>query len=263
MESIQKLLDVMQRLRDPQGGCPWDRQQDFRSIAPYTIEEAYEVADAIEREDLDALRDELGDLLFQVVFHAHLASERGAFGFADVVDAICAKMIRRHPHVFANEVIESADAQSAAWETHKAQERAQRGDGRERTGLLADVSPGLPAMARAIKLGRRAAAAGFDWPDLAGVRDKLREELAELDEALDSADAAVIEAELGDLMFAIANLGRHLNLDPEAALRRSNRKFEHRFAHIEDRLRAAGRDIRAVPLDELETLWIEAKSRES
>ncbi|HUO81852.1 MAG TPA: nucleoside triphosphate pyrophosphohydrolase [Gammaproteobacteria bacterium] len=257
---MEKLLEIMRQLRDAQGGCPWDREQDFRSIAPYTIEEAYEVVDAIEREDFAALRDELGDLLFQVVFHARMASEQGKFEFADVVEGISAKMQRRHPHVFAGETVSTADQQSLAWAAHKARERVRPGGAAP--GLLDDVPPGLPALARAVKLGRLAAGAGFDWPDVAGVLDKLREELAELDDAMRTGPAGRIEAELGDLLFAAANLGRHLRIDPEAALRGSNRRFERRFSYIEDRLRAAGRDMRSVPPDELEAFWTEAKARE-
>jgi MazG family protein len=258
---MEKLLEIMQRLRDPQGGCPWDRAQDFRSIAPYTIEEAYEVVDAIEREDLAALRDELGDLLFQVVFHARMASEQGAFEFADVVEAVSAKMLRRHPHVFAGETVSSADEQSRAWAAHKARERAAAGG--EPAGLLDGVPAGMPALSRAVKLSRLAAGVGFDWPDVTGVLAKLREELAELEAAMTAGPPGRIEAELGDLLLAAANLGRHLEIDPEAALRGSNQRFERRFAHIEDRLRAAGRDMRSVPLDELEGLWAEAKARET
>ena len=251
----------MRRLRDPRYGCPWDRLQDFRSIAPYTIEEAYEVVDAIEREDLAALRDELGDLLFQVVFHARMASELGAFEFADVVEAVSDKMLRRHPHVFAGETISSADEQSQAWAAHKAREQA--GAGGEQAGRLDGVPVGMPALSRAVKLGRLAAGAGFDWPDVAGVLAKLREELAELEAAVTTGPPDRIEAELGDLLLAAANLGRHLQIDPESALRGSNRRFERRFAHIENRLRAAERDMRSVPLDELERLWTEAKARET
>lgn len=260
MHDIDKLLEIMRRLRDPAGGCPWDLEQDFRSIAVYTLEEAYEVADAIERDDPGALRDELGDLLFQVVFHAQMASERGTFGFPDVVAAVSEKMRRRHPHVFGDERIDSAAQQSEAWERHKTRERAARpGD---TAGALDDIPVNLPALARAVKLGRRAAGTGFDWPDIAGVRRKLGEELAEVDEAIDAASQADIEAELGDLLFAVANLCRHLGVDPESALRGSNTKFVRRFVHMEQRLKDAGRDMPDVSLDELDGLWNEAKAAE-
>ncbi|MBA3562743.1 MAG: nucleoside triphosphate pyrophosphohydrolase [Gammaproteobacteria bacterium] len=258
MVDIEKLLEIMRRLRDPAAGCPWDLQQDFRSIAPYTIEEAFEVADAIERADLSDLRDELGDLLFQVVFHAQMASETGAFAFRDVVAAICEKMQRRHPHVFAGEQIGSAAEQSAAWEQHKARERESRP--RTAASVLDGIPKGLPAIARAMKLGERAAETGFDWPDLQGVRRKLGEELDELDEAIGAGARADIEAEIGDLLFAIANLSRHLDVDPESALRASNAKFARRFAFIEQRVRAAGRGMREMPLDELDALWNAAKA---
>lgn len=260
MDDIAKLLDIMQRLRDPREGCPWDLEQDFRSIAAYTIEEAFELADAIEREDFADLRDELGDLLFQVVFHAQMASEHGVFGFPDVVAAICEKMRCRHPHVFAGERIDSAAAQSEAWERHKARERGAR-PGNIASALDA-IPAGMPALSRAMKLGKRAAGTGFDWPDIDGVRRKLGEELDELDEAISAAARADIEAEIGDLLFAIANLSRHLRIDPETALRGSNAKFERRFAYIEQRLIADGRDMRRVPLDELDALWNAAKASE-
>ncbi|MGH8495233.1 MAG: nucleoside triphosphate pyrophosphohydrolase [Gammaproteobacteria bacterium] len=254
---MDKLLEIMKRLRDPVGGCPWDLQQDFRSIAPCTIEEAYEVADAIEREDAGALRDELGDLLFQVVFHAQMASEQGDFEFADVVTGICDKMRRRHPHVFADEQIDSAAAQTEAWERHKSRERAARHG--ESASLLDGIPLALPALSRAVKLGKRAAGTGFDWPDLAGVRDKLGEELGELDAAIAGGSRAEIEAEIGDLLFATANLCRHVDVDPESALRSSNAKFARRFARIEQRLELEGRDMRQVPLEELDALWNQVK----
>ncbi|CAN5305047.1 nucleoside triphosphate pyrophosphohydrolase [soil metagenome] len=256
MYDLEKLHEIMGRLRDPQRGCPWDLEQDFRSIAPYTIEEAFEVADAIARNDLEALRDELGDLLFQVVFHSRIAAERGAFAFSDVVDAICAKMVRRHPHVFEGESIGSAAEQSEAWERHKVSEREPG------AGVLDDVPVGLPALIRAMKLGGRAARVGFDWPDSAGVRRKLTEELNELDAAVESGGSEAIEAEVGDLLFAAVNFSRHLGVDPESALRQSNMRFERRFSYIEQQLSLGGRDIRQVSLDELEALWNEAKARE-
>jgi len=255
--AIDRLLAIMARLRDPAGGCPWDLQQDFRSIAPHTLEEAYEVADAIERADLDALRDELGDLLFQVVFHAQLASERGAFGFDDVVEAICDKLTRRHPHVFGDAVIADADEQSRIWERLKSEERVARG---LNDGALADIPLTLPALARAHKLGKRAAEAGFDWPNAAGPRAKIDEELAELDQAGAAADPARLEAELGDLLFSVVNLSRHLDLDPETALRRANDRFSRRYRHLEDALAARDLQAGAAGAELLDRLWAAAKA---
>jgi ATP diphosphatase len=257
--SIDRLLEIMAALRDPQGGCPWDLEQDFASIAPYTLEEAYEVADAIGREDLDGLREELGDLLLQVVFHAQMAREQGAFDFSDVVQGICDKMVRRHPHVFGDETVESAAAQTLAWERLKAQEKASKGGG----GLLDDVPLALPALARAAKLGRKAARVGFDWPDSDGPRRKLDEELAELDEALAQAPGQeAVEAELGDVLFAMVNFARHVGVDPEAALRRSNDKFVRRFRHVEERLDAARLAGQEPGLEQLDAWWEEAKRQE-
>ena len=234
--SVSRLIGIMAALRDPQGGCPWDLEQDFRSIAPYTLEEAYEVADAIERGNLDDLRDELGDLLLQVVFHAQMAREQGAFDFDDVVRGICDKLVRRHPHVFGGEAVASAAEQTEVWERLKAAEKAGRGT----AGLLDDVPVSLPSLTRAAKLGRRAARAGFDWPDPSGPRRKIDEELGELDEALSrERPAGEIEGEFGDLLFSMVNWARHLGIDPEAALRRSNEKFLRRFRHIEGRLAGA------------------------
>jgi tetrapyrrole methylase family protein/MazG family protein/ATP diphosphatase len=258
--SISRLVEIMAALRDPQGGCPWDLEQDFRSIAPYTLEEAYEVADAIERGDLGDLREELGDLLLQVVFHAQMAREQGAFDFDDVVRAICDKLVRRHPHVFGGEPVESAAAQTEVWERLKVQEKAAKGMG----GLLDDVPLSLPALTRAAKLGRRASRAGFDWPDAAGPRRKVDEELAELDEALAGAgDQAAVETEFGDLLFALVNYARHLGVDPEVALRRSNQKFVRRFRHVEQRLGAAGQSGPEAGLEQLDAWWEEAKERET
>ncbi|MFZ8885351.1 MAG: nucleoside triphosphate pyrophosphohydrolase [Steroidobacteraceae bacterium] len=258
--SVQRLLDIMARLRDPQGGCPWDLEQDFASIAPYTIEEAYEVADAIERADVEGLREELGDLLFQVAFHAQLARERGWFDFAQVAEGICDKMVRRHPHVFGDVEVGSSAEQTEAWERLKAAEKKARGGA---AGALDDVPVGLPAMTRARKLGSRAAREGFDWPDRVGPRQKIAEELAELDQELEvGADRTVLESELGDVLFAIVNLARHLDIDPEAALRRTNQKFSERFAHVESRLRERGLSGREAGLDQLEVWWQEAKRRE-
>jgi nucleoside triphosphate diphosphatase len=256
---IERLLDIMSRLRDPKTGCPWDREQNFASIAPYTIEEAYEVADAIEREALDDLKSELGDLLFQVVFHARLAEETQAFQFEDVVNAICDKLERRHPHVFANAKISSAEEQNVAWEEYKRKERSERN---RVASVLDDVPVGLPALTRAMKLGKRASGVGFDWPDVEGVFDKVDEELRELRAALKSRNQHEVQSEMGDLLFSLANLARHLRVDLETSLRNANAKFERRFRYIEDRLRERGVSPRQAALDEMERLWIEAKSKE-
>ena len=242
----------MARLRDPASGCPWDRAQDFASIAPHTIEEAYEVADAIERSDLASLRDELGDLLLQVVFHAQLAREQGAFDFAAVVQGICDKLVRRHPHVFGGATVADAAAQSRSWEDIKAAERASA------ASVLDGVPQALPALVRAVKLGRRAARLGFDWPDARGARTKLDEELAELDAAAAATDRAAIAAEFGDVLLALCNLARHLNVDAESALRAANARFERRFRHVEGRRRMSGEGDPAT----LESYWAEAKEAE-
>jgi MazG family protein len=256
---IQILLDVMARLRSPAGGCPWDREQTFASIAPYTIEEAYEVADAIDRADLAALRDELGDLLFQVVFHARMAEEQGAFAFGDVVAAITDKLQRRHPHVFAGQTgIGSAADQRSAWEELKAAERAAGGD----TSALAGIGLALPALARAAKLGARAARVGFDWETPAGVREKLAEELDELAEAEAAGDADAVADELGDVLFTAANLARRLNVAPEEALRRANAKFERRFRAVEAHVRASGRELTELDPAALEAAWNAVKASE-
>ena len=258
MSSITRLLQIMARLRDPNGGCPWDLEQTFGTIAPYTIEEAYEVADAIERADLPALRGELGDLLFQVVFHAQLASERGAFAFDDVVAAICDKLERRHPHVFGDARIDSAAAQTVAWEEQKRLERERAG-----ASVLDDVPLALPALTRANKLGKRAALVGFEWPDVAGALDKLDEELGELRaEVAGSAGEAEIQNELGDVLFCVVNICRYLKIDPETALRGANAKFERRFGYVERRLREQGRSTRDATLEEMDRLWDEGKERE-
>lgn len=258
--SVSRLIEIMAALRDPQGGCPWDLEQDFRSIAPYTLEEAYEVADAIERDDLGALREELGDLLLQVVFHARMASEEGAFDFDDVAQGICDKLVRRHPHVFGEASVTSAAAQTAEWERLKAEERAERG---ARGSLLDPVPLALPALTRAAKLGRRAARAGFDWPDPSGPRQKLDEELAELDAAVAAAaPPAEVESELGDVLFALVNYARHLGVDPEAALRRSNARFVRRFGHVERQLAEAGLEPGEAGLERLDGWWEEAKALE-
>ncbi|HEX6999284.1 MAG TPA: nucleoside triphosphate pyrophosphohydrolase [Gammaproteobacteria bacterium] len=255
--AISKLLEIMATLRDPVHGCPWDREQTFASIAPYTIEEAYEVADAIAREAHEELAEELGDLLLQVVFHARMAEEARLFDFADVARAICEKLIRRHPHVFGGERIDGAAEQTEAWEALKRRERAAKAA----AGVLGGVPVGLPALTRAAKLGRRAAAVGFDWPDAGGVRDKVDEELRELDAARAAGDREAVAAEMGDVLFALANLCRHLELDPEDCLRGANRRFETRFRHVEARVAAAGGDWSAFDAAALEALWEEAKRR--
>jgi MazG family protein len=256
--SIDSLLQIMAVLRDPVTGCPWDREQDFGSIAPYTIEEAYEVADAIDRDDLAELRDELGDLLFQVVFHAQMASELGAFSFADVVQAISEKMLRRHPHIFAAEQKLSADDQRVAWENLKASERASGSD----ASALAGIGQALPALSRASKLGKRAARVGFDWPEIDGVIAKLHEELGELVEARDSGAPDAVEEEIGDLLFTAANLARHLRVDPEHALRAANRKFERRFRAVEARLKHAGKEWTTQSPGDIDQLWKSIKANE-
>lgn len=260
---ITSLLAIMARLRAPDG-CPWDHQQTFESIAPHTIEEAYEVADAIVRKDMAGLKDELGDLLFQTVYHAQIAQEAGAFAFADVVEAICTKMISRHPHVFGDAEIADAQAQSLAWEEYKARERAAKPGGDTRKGALDEVPVNLPALTRAAKLQGRAAKAGFDWPEITPVFSKLREEIGELeDEIRQGSDAARLSDELGDILFAAVNIARHLKIDPEAALRGTNGKFERRFAYIEQRLMAAGKSLNDSSLAEMDALWDEAKSNET
>lgn len=264
-EQTNRLLDIMARLRNPDGGCPWDLEQDFASIAPYTIEEAYEVADAIARGDMAELREELGDLLLQVVFHARMAEEMGLFDYEAVAAAISKKMIDRHPHVFGEEQVESVAAQTASWESRKAEERAAKAAEKgHMPSALDGVSVALPAQTRAVKLGRRAARVGFDWPDVSGVLDKLEEEIAELkDEIAKGAASQRVEDELGDVLFSVANLARHLDIDPEEALRRTNAKFEHRFRYVEKHLREAGRSMEDASLEEMERLWQEAKAAPS
>lgn len=263
--SVENLLEIMRRLRAPEGGCPWDLEQDFDSIAPYTIEESYEVADAIAARDWEGLKDELGDVLFQVVFHAQMAAEAGYFDFSDVVDAISTKMVRRHPHVFGDAEIADAEAQTVAWEEHKRAERQAKtgGDG-ERTSVFDGVPVGLAALTRAVKLSGRAAKVGFDWDNVGQVLAKIDEETAELDEELakpleDSERLKRIEQELGDVLCGYANLARHLKIDPEAALRGTNRRFVERFQWIENRLSAEGRVPQEAALAELETMWQQAK----
>lgn len=254
---IFHLLQIMRRLRDPVGGCPWDLEQTFATIAPYTVEEAYEVADAIERVDLGDLRDELGDLLFQTVFHAQMAQEQGEFDFADVAQAICDKMLRRHPHVFGQADGRTSAEQTDAWEVIKAGERATKG---KATSLLDDIPASLPAMTRAVKLTKRAARVGFDWPNTTEVLAKLREELAELEVEIDAGDQAKAREELGDLLFVVANLARKLDIEPEDALRSANAKFVRRFSYIERSLADRGRSPDQSDLAEMDDLWNAAKA---
>lgn len=257
MSDIEKLLEVMKRLRDPQTGCPWDVRQSFESIAPYTIEEAYEIADAIERCDMPALRDELGDLLFQVAFHAEMAAEAGLFDFDDVVDSISSKMIRRHPHVFGTAEERAAGIQDGSWEHAKVIERTGGGD----ESALAGVARALPALKKAQKLGLRAASVGFDWDDPDGVREKIHEELEEFEVALGSRDEAHIEEEFGDFLFAVVNLARHWKIDPEKALMGANAKFERRFRDMEKAVTARGKALKRMSLAALEQEWRAAKKR--
>ena len=259
MNRIAELIEIMVRLRDPERGCPWDRVQTSRSIAPYTIEEAYEVTDAIERGDLEDLVDELGDLLFQVVFHAQLAHESGAFHFDDVVDAIANKMIRRHPHVFGDENASSPAEQSMRWEEMKAGERSR---GRDRQSLLDDVPVALPALTRAVKLQRRAARCGFDWSSASEVFDKLLEETGELRDAMCAGSQPRVDDELGDLLFTVANLARHLGVDPESAARAASTKFERRFRELERRASAGGSSVDALDSTALDDLWRTVKAEE-
>jgi len=261
-DPLARLLAVMAWLRDRQHGCPWDIDQTFRTIAPYTIEEAYEVADAIDRNDMPALKEELGDLLLQVVYHSQMASEAGAFRFEDVAAAIADKMVDRHPHVFGDLKIADADAQTISWEARKAAERAKK-VGAEPLGALDGVARALPALLRAEKIQRRAARVGFDWKTIGPVIDKIEEELGELRGEIEAGklDQARVTDELGDVLFAVANLARHCKVDPEAALRATNDKFERRFRHIEKRLAEAGRKPADATLEEMEALWQEAKTR--
>jgi ATP diphosphatase len=262
---LLRLLDIMARLRDPARGCPWDRAQSFETIAPYTIEEAYEVAEACERHDMAALKDELGDLLFQVVFHARMAEEAGLFAFNDVARAIADKMLRRHPHVFADAVIADAAAQTVAWEEHKAAERRAKAaaNGGTAASALDGVGEALPALARALKLQNRAARVGFDWVTPPPILDKIEEEVDELREAMDKGAAPeAIEDEMGDLLFAVVNLARRLSLDPEQALRRACRKFDRRFRRVEALLAADNRTPATTTLDDMEEKWQRAKAEE-
>jgi len=253
LAEIDRLLEIMASLRDPQTGCPWDVEQSFTTIAPYTIEEAYEVADAIERNAMDELRDELGDLLFQVVFHARMAEESGHFDFNDVVEAICDKMERRHPHVFGDATVGSAEEQSRAWEQHKSAEREHH------QSALDGVALALPSLMRAEKLQRRAARVGFDWPDISGPLAKCHEEIAEIEQALQQQDQEEIAAEIGDLLFSVVNLARFAGVDPEEALRGCNLRFTRRFQQVESLVEAQEKEMTGMSLQELDALWDEAK----
>ena len=270
MYQLNDLLHLMARLRDPQYGCPWDLQQNYASIVPHTIEEAYEVADAIERGDFEHLPGELGDLLFQVVYYSQLAQEEGRFEFATVVDAITTKLLRRHPHVFPDGDLYGAPdmarlseaAVKQRWEEIKAEERAEKAAAPEQLSLLDDVPTTLPALSRAAKLQKRAAQVGFDWPEALPVVDKVREELDEVLEAMSANDEEAMAEEIGDLLFVVVNLARHLKADPETALRAANAKFERRFRFIEQVLREQGRDMQACSLEELDSIWAQAKREE-
>jgi nucleoside triphosphate diphosphatase len=255
---LRRLLDIMAALRDPVRGCPWDRQQSFDTIAPYTIEEAYEVADVIARRDLASLPDELGDLLFQVVYHARMAEEAGQFGFTEVARTIADKMIRRHPHVFGEASVSDAATQTAAWEAQKGAERADRAE----TGALAGVPDGLPALTRAAKLTSRAARVGFDWPNAEAVLEKLDEEVAELRAELPTSDPERLADELGDLLFVLANLARKLDLDPETCLRQANQKFMRRFNKMEQNTASEGKTLVEMPLEGMEAEWQKVKQNE-
>ena len=256
--SIQTLLAIMARLRNRETGCPWDIEQTFATIAPYTLEEAYEVADAIERGDMDQLRDELGDLLFQGVFHSRMAEEAGAFAFADVVGSISEKMLRRHPHVFGDADVKTADAQTAAWEEHKRKERQAKGG-----GVMDDIPVALPALTRALKIQKRAATVGFDWKEARPIFDKLDEEVGELRAAMaENASKEKLADELGDILFVVVNIARHLGLKPEDALAGTNRKFLRRFASVEAQANDAGKTLSDMSLDEMEIAWTKAKREE-
>ncbi|KPB01360.1 nucleoside triphosphate pyrophosphohydrolase [Ahrensia marina] len=264
---IKRLVDIMARLRDPQNGCAWDVEQTFETIMPYTIEEAYEVADAIERGDMDDLADELGDLLLQVVYHARMAEEAGLFAFGDVVHAVTDKMIRRHPHVFGPDNTRSMTMAKGMWEKVKAQEKADKakrqleaGTISKRPSLLDDVPRAQPSLMRSLKLQKKAATVGFDWSEAEPILDKIHEEIGELSEAMQSGDEKHITEEYGDLLFVMVNLGRHLGIEAEAALAGTNLKFSRRFAFIEEKLDQAGKSIKDASLDEMEALWQLAKT---
>ncbi len=270
-KDIARLIEIMAALRDPQTGCPWDIEQDFASIAPYTIEEAYEVADAIQRDDRDDLRDELGDLLLQVVYHARMAEEEGAFNFGDVVHAVTKKMIRRHPHVFGDEAARGAGMAKGMWERIKAEEKAEKRAARLARGLdpedhgkgfLDGIPLVHPALTRALKLQEKAARVGFDWKEAKPILDKIEEEIGELREAMEKGAEDEVAGEFGDVLFAIVNFGRHLKLDAEDALRRTNDKFRNRFHYVEAALEAQGRTLDDASLDDMEALWQQAKAAE-
>jgi len=262
-KGLDGLLELMARLRAPVGGCPWDIEQTFATIAPHTIEEAYEVADAIDHGDMVQVKDELGDLLFQVVFYAQMAKENGDFDFHDIIDAITEKMVARHPHIFGDQTgIVSAEDQTANWEALKEQERSEKAGPDGRHGALSDVSRGLPALMRAAKLQKRAARVGFDWPDVQPVFDKFREEMEELEAEIALNDAKAMEHEMGDVLLTCVNLSRKLGIDPESALRHANARFESRFGHIETTLWDQDRKVEDTDLDELEMLWTQAKTKE-
>ena len=259
-KGMLRLQEIMRALRDPQSGCPWDIEQNFKSIAPYTVEEAYEVADAIERENWDDLKNELGDLLLQTVYHTQMAEEENLFNFSDVVNQISEKMIKRHPHVFGGtKQKKTSDQQIQDWEAIKAAERAEK----NQTGILDDVALNLPALVRSLKLQKRAARAGFDWPAISQVLKKIDEETKELVEAKEFETQERINEEFGDLMFALVNLGRHLKVDPEEALKKANKKFVTRFKFIEDEIKSQGRNLEDTSLEEMEQLWQSAKNTDS
>ncbi len=259
-KGMLRLQEIMRALRDPQSGCPWDIEQNFRSIAPYTVEEAYEVADAIERENWDDLKNELGDLLLQTVYHTQMAEEENLFNFSDVVNQISEKMIKRHPHVFGGtKQKKTSDQQIQDWEAIKAAERAEK----NQTGILDDVALNLPALVRSLKLQKRAARAGFDWPAISQVLKKIDEETKELVEAKEFETQERINEEFGDLMFALVNLGRHLKVDPEEALKKANKKFITRFKFIEDEIKSQGRNLEDTSLEEMEQIWQNAKNTDS
>ncbi len=262
---IRRLIEIMAALRDPIAGCPWDVEQTFASIAPFTIEEAYEVADAVERGSTEDLREELGDLLLQVVFHARMAEEAGLFDFGGVVEAITAKLVRRHPHVFGDADARSALAVKTLWGRIKAEEKRakSRSQGEAPSSALDGVPLALPALTRAIKLQEKAGKVGFDWNDVGAVLEKIREEIAEVEAEIATGSAQSLAAEVGDLIAATVNLARHLKVDPEAALRGANAKFERRFSHIERRLAERGQTPESASLDEMEALWVEAKAEEA
>ena len=260
IHGIERLKYIMQRLRNPENGCPWDIEQTYESIAPYTIEEAYEVADAIDHKDMPALKDELGDLLLQVIYHTQMAAEEDAFTFDNVVEAISEKMVRRHPHVFGSSDLGSAEQQTANWEDQKAKERAEKSD---EVGVLDGVAKGLPALLRAFKLQKRAARVGFDWPTIKGAFEKLTEEFDELNEEIEAPNQnrEKLIDEFGDVLFSAVNLARKLKIDPEAALRQGNFKFETRFSYIEKTLKREGKTFEDVSLEDMEVLWQEAKKK--